>query len=278
MTDMHVKNVVYRCIGNDFNEGVMACGYMPKPTSESNQEGFVIGYYSAFLLISGSGTYMDSTGRRTPITTGAFVQRLPGQVHTTHIHPDGQWLEFFISFGKSVYEYMQRLGLLPADCVTASGYDITRHRDFDAMISRLKTAREEELGLLLPDMQKLVLEMSRPAAASAEKSADTLIQSACDSLSTDFAENVSLEGLSREYHMSYESFRKIFKNVTGTSPAKYRCEQMMKHARLLLSSGISIKETAEMVGYGDIYAFTKQFTKTVGMAPGKYVHAIRERF
>ena len=28
-----IKDVIYRCIGNDFDEGIMACGYMPKPTA-----------------------------------------------------------------------------------------------------------------------------------------------------------------------------------------------------------------------------------------------------
>lgn len=322
------KNVVYRCIGDDFNEGVIACGYMQKPTAESNQENFVIGYYSAFLLLSGSGTYIagdagsDSgscacganasggnsrpcgagapvggslarsagdPGDAYPITPGCFVQRFPGRVHTTRIHPNGQWLEFFVSFGRSIYTYMQRLGLLPQCYVSASGCDSTLRKEFDAFIARLSAARDDELPLLLPDIQKLVMKMSRPAAAheaapgspiapgTAATAATAAIQSACTALSSDFTKDIDLYVLSRQLRMSYESFRKLFKKATGTSPARYRCNQRIKHAQLLLSSGISIKETAEMVGYGDIYAFTKQFTKTVGVPPGEYVQQLRRR-
>ena len=299
------KNVVYRCIGDDFNEGVIACGYMPKPTAESNQENFVIGYYSAFLLLSGSGTYItgdaggDSRscacgagapgGGAYPITPGCFVQRFPGRVHTTRIHPDGQWLEFFVSFGRSIYTYMQRLGLLPQCCVSASGCDTALRKEFDAFIAQLNAARDDELPLLLPDIQKLVLKMSRPATAhgmapgspvapgTAATAITATIQSACTALSSDFTKDIDLYALSRQLRMSYESFRKLFKKATGTSPARYRCNQRIKHAQLLLSSGISIKETAEMVGYGDIYAFTKQFTKTVGLPPGEYVQQLRRR-
>lgn len=282
------KNVVYRCIGDDFNEGVIACGYMPKPTAESNQENFVIGYYSAFLLLSGSGTYIADDGAY-PITPGCFVQRFPSRVHTTRIHPDGQWLEFFVSFGRSIYTYMQRLGLLPQCCVSASGCDAALRKEFDSFIARLSAARDDELPLLLPDIQKLVLKMSRPAAVrgaapgnpiapvTAAASTAATIQSACTVLSSDFTKDIDLYALSRQLRMSYESFRKLFKKATGTSPARYRCNQRIKHAQLLLSSGISIKETAEMVGYGDIYAFTKQFTKTVGLPPGEYVQQLRRR-
>lgn len=280
------KNVVYRCIGDDFNEGVIACGYMPKPTAESNQENFVIGYYSAFLLLSGSGTYVDGAAHPIPITAGSFVQRFPGRVHATRVRPDGQWLEFFVSFGKSIYEYMHRLGLLPECYVSTSACDTSLQEEFDAFITRLRAARDDELPLLLPDIQKLALKMSRPVAPHAASpgsqmdattAATSAIQSACTALSSDFTKDIDLYALSRQLRMSYESFRKLFKRATGTSPARYRCNQRIRHAQLLLSSGISIKETAEMVGYGDIYAFTKQFTKTVGMPPGEYVQQLQRR-
>ncbi|MDF2514604.1 MAG: transcriptional regulator, AraC family, partial [Herbinix sp.] len=78
------------------------------------------------------------------------------------------------------------------------------------------------------------------------------------------------EDISAMVGMSYENFRKQFRKHTGISPAQYRIEQRMKHAKLMLLSGVSIKETAALTGYSDTYSFTKQFTQTVGMPPGKY--------
>ena len=102
---------------------------------------------------------------------------------------------------------------------------------------------------------------------------DTLkeaMEEACRILSSDINKVISLEEVAVTLHMSYENFRKQFRKFTGTSPCKYRIEQKMKNAKLMLLSGISIKETALLTGYGDAYSFTKQFTHSVGISPGRF--------
>ncbi len=107
------SDVSYRCIGEDFDEGVVACGFMRKRTRGRSQIDFQIGYYSGFFLLGGSGLYVMGDGREFPIRAGDFVQRLPGEMHSTYVEPDGEWLEFFVSFGRERYQVMKKLGLLP---------------------------------------------------------------------------------------------------------------------------------------------------------------------
>ena len=90
------SDVSYRCIGEDFDEGVVACGFMRKRTRGRSQIDFQIGYYSGFFLLGGSGLYVMGDGREFPIRAGDFVQRLPGEMHSTYVEPDGEWLEFFV--------------------------------------------------------------------------------------------------------------------------------------------------------------------------------------
>lgn len=266
------KDVIYRCIpGQEFNTGVMACGYMPKPTSQSSQHHFVIGYYSCFLVLSGTGTYSDSSYKNIPITPGCFIQRIPGNVHSTDIHPDGQWLEFFISFGKPVYDSMDALGFLPKAPILRSAFDPTSTAYLDSLLARLKNAQPSMYPQLLMDMQKAVLTISREATpACQQEQLPQAIQKACTILSSDFSKNIELPRLAREMNLSYESFRKQFKKYIGTSPGQYRQEQRINQAALLIHSGISIKEAASMTGYGDAYAFTREFSKAMGCPPGKY--------
>ena len=44
----------------------------------------------------------------------------------------------------------------------------------------------------------------------------------------------------------------------------------MEQARILLEGGVPMKEIAVLVGYGDVYAFSKQFSRLFGFPPGKY--------
>ena len=250
MNTIRSKDVIYRSIGDDFSEGVIACGYMPKPTSESSQFHFVTGYYSGFIVLSGTGTYIEEDGTHIPMTPGCFVQRFPGRVHSTRIDPDGQWLEFFVCFGKSVYDALKRLNILPAEPVIHSACDITDFSPFDHFMEQLKTISLDQLYTLLPDIQKLTLAMSRRIAApedtlSAEASENanviSSIKKGCIILSSDFSGDIDLETLAGSLNMSYESFRKIFKKQTGVSSSRYRSQQRIRHSQLLLSSGMSIK-------------------------------------
>lgn len=265
------KDVIYRCIGTDFTNGILACGYMSKPLKEHSQYNFSIDYYSCFLLLSGSGFYYGEDGTKYSLQPGCVVQRLPKCIHTTEVTPDGEWLEFFISLGRSTYDYLCSLNLLPVTSpVQITDYDNSLLSEFNRFLEQLKQSDDSQLPYLSLKAQKLVLTLLHQIKTSSRDSAKEAIDEACRYLSSEFDSALSLEEISVKIGMSYENFRKQFRKYTGLSPAQYRIEQRMKHARLMLLSGISIKETAFLTGYSDTYSFTKQFTQTVGISPGKY--------
>lgn len=266
------KDVMYRCIGTDFNNGILACGFMTKPIKEQSQYNFLIDYYSCFILLSGSGFYYTTDNKKIPIDVGDCVQRIPGVRHSTEVFPDGNWLEFFISFGRSTYDYLCSLNLLPIDTpVRKVKYDDSLMHRFTRLLEQLKIAEDTELPYLSLKAQEIVLSTLQPIQkSSSSNSLKELMEQGCLLLSSDINTTISLEEVAVTLNMSYENFRKQFRKFSGTSPAQYRIKQKMKHAKLMLLSGISIKETAELVGYSDTYSFTKQFTKTVGISPGRY--------
>ena len=85
------------------------------------------------------------------------------------------------------------------------------------------------------------------------------IEAACDMLSQNLDEEISLEELARSLQIGYETFRKVFKKQTGVSPARYRTRKKMEQACILLEGGVPMKEIAGLVGYGDVYAFSSSF-------------------
>ncbi|HWT75480.1 MAG TPA: helix-turn-helix domain-containing protein [Mobilitalea sp.] len=266
------KDVIYRCIGTDFTNGILACGFMTKPHKEQSQYNFQIDYYSCFLLLSGTGYYYTQEDEKHSIHAGDYVQRLPGVCHSTEIVPDGSWLEFFISFGRTTYDYLCSLNLLPIEHpVGKSNYDESILQRFSRLLTQLKDAEDAALPLLSLQAQELLLTLLLPIQRTLENDPmRDLMEEACRILSSKISAAILPEDVAAQLNMSYENFRKQFHRFTGTSPAKYRIDQRMKHAKLMLLSGISIKETAMLTGYGDTYSFTKQFTNSVGMSPGRY--------
>ncbi|MGC6176876.1 helix-turn-helix domain-containing protein [Lacrimispora sp. 38-1] len=266
------KDVIYRCIGSDFTNGILACGFMTKPTKEQSQYNFLIDYYSCFILLSGNGYYYESDNNKRQIHAGDFVQRIPGVIHTTEVVPDGNWLEFFISFGRTTYDYLNSLNLIPKDTPVGKGnYNETIHQRLLGLLNLIKISNVNDLPYLSLQAQELLLNiLISDSKTHGEDPIKVAMDEACRLLSSEISSVISLKEVATKINMSYENFRKQFRKYIGTSPAQYRIAQRMKHAKLMLLSGNSIKETAILTGYSDTYSFTKQFTNSVEVSPGRY--------
>ena len=64
--------------------------------------------------------------------------------------------------------------------------------------------------------------------------------------------NISPDEVARRVNMSYSWFRKMFRDYTNISPARYMQELRLQEAcRLLSGTAMSIKEIAFRLNYGD---------------------------
>lgn len=64
------SDVIYRCIGNEMKNGILACGFMRKETADRSQYHFSNEYYSCFVLLRGSGEYIAEDGTSYPAAGG----------------------------------------------------------------------------------------------------------------------------------------------------------------------------------------------------------------
>jgi transcriptional regulator GlxA family with amidase domain len=82
---------------------------------------------------------------------------------------------------------------------------------------------------------------------------------------------VNLEEMVKELPMGYSKFRKLFKEVTGTSPNQYHLDLRLDKAReLILSTNLTINEVAFKTGFSSIFYFSRLFKKKNGMSPKEY--------
>lgn len=269
--DIKENDVVYRCIGNDFDQGILSCGFMRKRTADRSQYDFKIGYYSCFLILQGSGRFISEEGTVTLMQPGDLVQRIPERLHSTEIEPNGEWIEFYISVGYSVYQYLQTLGIINSDKeVQRTQLTSEFILDFVALLNSLKDAIDERLPYLLMRVQELILRLHNSVHNTQSKHVDIKISRACQLIRSNNDIHYDIKEAAAAVNMGYENFRKLFKATTGISPQRYHIEQIMKQAKMMLLSGLPIKHVAVSLGYGDIYSFTKQFKKSEGISPGRY--------
>lgn len=90
-------------------------------------------------------------------------------------------------------------------------------------------------------------------------------------------ESLSIPLLAEKCGISEDYFRKIFKNVYGTSPRKYINGLKLSQAGELIRSGMyGISDAAELSGFADLSYFSREFKKYFGVSPGEYAKASRQ--
>ncbi|QQZ09938.1 AraC family transcriptional regulator [Heyndrickxia vini] len=86
-----------------------------------------------------------------------------------------------------------------------------------------------------------------------------------------FKESIRLETLAKIEHYHPVYYSAWFKNKTGKSPKAYISELRLKEAKLLLlSTGFSMSEISQELGFGNSSSFTRWFVSYEGISPQKY--------
>ena len=83
-------------------------------------------------------------------------------------------------------------------------------------------------------------------------------------------EDLSLENISEEFHISKSNLCHLFKNITGFSVKQYITYRRIALAQKFLSEGYSTLEASVTAGFNDYSNFYKTFKKFMGKPPIKF--------
>lgn len=90
-------------------------------------------------------------------------------------------------------------------------------------------------------------------------------------LNENYSQHISLDQIAKNMYLSPVYISKIFKEKTGDSPINYLIHVRLEKAKEMLEDGKgSIRSIATMVGYEDVYHFSKLFKKHFGVSPMYY--------
>lgn len=85
-----------------------------------------------------------------------------------------------------------------------------------------------------------------------------------------YHEKLTLASLSKQVGMSPSYFSAAFREVTGRPPIDYLIHLRVLKAKQLLGDGLRVAETAQAVGFSDIYYFSNMFRRLEGISPSQY--------
>lgn len=129
---------------------------------------------------------------------------------------------------------------------------------------------DSETAVRMHSAVESIMEVACPADAAGSTSAET-VRKVHDYLVAHLDERVTIEELSRMFHINATTLKETFKTEYGTSLAAHIKEHRMeKAATLLRESGMSVAEIAKIVGFESRSRFTTAFRERYGVLPSEY--------
>ena len=285
---------VYRSIGRD----AVTSGIIRK-REELDWHGGGFPLFSVSVVLRGTGTYIDAAGRREHLCPGKLFFRIPGVSHSNLIDPGSNWLEFYLAFHfmKNTADCGPHDAFLDYTEAGSPGYlklrnmpgqddswvrSMCRHlfaldsqgpvRDINLslellnqcydFLAYLRTAGDEsQIALRALKLLTVILD-SRIKGFS-----DEISDAVKEVIQANIRSNSPLPELLKDIPFSYPSLRRHFQMINGYSIGQYQIQCKMEKAVNMLSSGMSVKETAERLGYKNQFFFSKQFHQQIGFPP-----------
>jgi AraC-like DNA-binding protein len=227
----------------------------------------VLNRYCLVYVIKGEGTYVDTFGREFKIKEHDAFITMPEIPHHYGPTKTGFWDEIYIIFEGPVFDLWRGEGLFnwpePTVNLPTEGFWIDR---FVETVNGDNGGDPRKMMAEALRLQTLLSDISALGNASIESDLEWLGR-AKEGLNT-YKTN---EEAAQYLDMSYESFRKKFRKLSGKSPGRYRTGKVMESAcELLETTDLTVKALAEKLDYCDEYHFSKQFSKTIGLSPSSY--------
>ena len=223
--------------------------------------------------------YAESGSLIMQIGDGAKIQRLRGPVvfltfpgpHIKFGRHIGHWNHRFISFKGELADYFANIGLFPLHNPILTINNTERFTSaFDELLSYMDSP-QYGISRAAYMLEGILLQLHEQPARK-DKRRDPRITQAIEKIIATPERNWDLRRLASQSSLSYPHFRRLFIAATGMPPGNFILAKRMEKAGKILQKPYppSLKETASLCGYEDIYHFSKSFSKFHKIPPGRY--------
>ncbi len=254
--------------------------------------------YSLFLNVKGH-SFCSVNGHQYRIETDNFLLTQPGDQYDLIVDNIHQTEIFNIHINKEFFEGFVNSFIRSADSLLSDPYQAkTSNKLFtqlyqkddriNSLIARLGESGADETERfdailaeimlhVLSENEQVKLAASRLPLVSRVGQGELFARLAMakDYMHSNYASPLNLDELCRETAMSKFHFMRMFKALYGCSPYQYLTGvRMQKAAALLKTSGCSINEISDLLGFEYPNSFIKSFQKNYGIAPLQFRKAI----
>lgn len=242
-------------------------------------KGRILEDYFLVFISRGKGVYASAKSQPVAVGEGDCFFLFPGVWHRYKPDPASGWEEYWVGFNGDYAVRLMEGGIFePGAPVINAGLDNQLLHLYQQLIH---TVQEGQIGYpqQLPGFVLQMLGRMHTMLSFHPNNADPAsmqIAKAKFRIQESMESKLDMQQLAAELHMSYSSFRKIFREQTGQSPHQYHLKARLdKAAYLLDNSLLNINEISDYTGFESVYYFSRLFRKKTGLSPTAYRKSAR---
>ena len=234
----------------------------------SEERGRILNEFQVLYITEGQGVFRSATlPNPVSITAGTMFMLFPGEWHTYRPDPATGWKEYWIGFeGPLAQEIAGKGFFAPEKAVFRPGLHDEIVNLYEEAIQVASGQASRLMGIVVHLMGMAVFYNRQQVFSQVSD----LINRAKILIARQYR-TIRPEDIARELSMGYSNFRRIFKEYTGFSPAKYI--QEVRFARVkesLTNSTLPVKQIAYENGFENYDYFFTAFRRIIGMTPVAY--------
>lgn len=238
------------------------------------EKGRVLREYQLVYITRGRGLFSSESTSEKQVCKGRLMVLFPGQWHTYRPLRQTGWTEYYIGFEGPVIDSLIVESFLSR---RQQVLEVGVNEELTSLFSRaLKVAEEDKIfaqqhlaGIVL-HIIGLVLSVSKNKEFEMSD-IDVKIERAKIIMHENVAGDVDPEEIAMRLNISYSWFRRVFKEYTGYSPARYFQELKLRKAKeLLIGTSLSAKEISYLLGFQSSEYFFSFFKRRTGFTPLGY--------
>jgi len=207
-------------------------------------------YYLIHYVVSGKG-YFYSGGCKYIVNVGSCFVIKPNEITTYTADEKDPWHYIWIGFDGKL---ANKLSELKSPIIKLNSYVFKEMLN----ISDNTTTKEEFLT------GKLFMLFSE---IFSENKNDNHVEIIKNYIQSNYMKKITVSEISKIVSLDRHYLTRLFKANTGKTTKEYLIETRLSEAIRLLKNGHSVTNTCYMVGYEDIFTFSKAFKKNFGHPP-----------
>ncbi|MBA3708078.1 MAG: AraC family transcriptional regulator [Planctomycetes bacterium] len=237
--------------------------------------GFAIGprripEYGIGFLDEGRG-WMVQAGRRCLLTRGDLFIVFPETSYAFAADEHHPWDVYHLNFTCAGLAPILRRAGLTSTSYLCTGIDRVEMRGwFDDLLAVAERSAGADVIGITAAAWTILRGMTRAAPITSPGTRAGRFVAARRHLDQRLAESVPIADLAERAGCSRFHFMRAFQREVGMSPRQYQIHARIAAAKKLLADGLSVKETAYRLGYGDLFYFSRLFKQKAGVAPSTF--------